>query len=64
MPIVNIAQITHIVHCTLSKMVNFRVQSGKFTPGRKIYTDGVSRVTDNYQVWVQIFGTLQAKKPK
>ena len=31
-------------------MVNFRVQSGKFTPGRKIYTDGVSRVTDNYQV--------------
>ena len=36
---------------TLTKMVNFRVQSGKFTPGRKIYTDGVSRVTDNYQVW-------------
>ena len=35
---------------TLTKMVNFRVQSGKFTPGRKIYTDGVSRVTDNYQV--------------
>ena len=31
-------------------MVNFRVQSGKFTPGRKIYTDGVTRVTDNYQV--------------
>ena len=28
-------------------MVSFRVQSEKFTPGRKIYT----RVTDNYEVW-------------
>ena len=28
----------------------FRVKSVKFTPARKIYTDGVSRVSDNYQV--------------
>ena len=25
--------------------------TGKFTLGRKIYTDGVTRVTDNYEVY-------------
>ena len=34
----------------LSKMVSFGVQSEKFTPGRKIYTDGVTCVTNNYEV--------------
>ena len=29
----------------------FRVKSEKFTPAKKIYTDAVSGVSDNYQVW-------------
>ena len=44
-------------------MVNFRVQSGKFTPGRKIYTDGVSRVTDNYQVCFPYEPSVQNEQP-
>ena len=33
-----------------SKLPFFALNMSKFTPARKIYTDGVSRVSDNYQV--------------
>ena len=36
-----------------SKLPIFRVKSVKIYTGQKIYTDGVSRVSDNYQVWVR-----------
>ena len=29
--------------------------NSKFTPARKIYTDGVGRIGDNYLVWVYLF---------
>ena len=32
----------------------FRVKSVKIYTGQKIYTDGVSRVSDNYQVWSMV----------
>ena len=45
-------------------MVNFRILSGKFTPGRKIYTDGVSRVSDNYQVCCGLESPISLAKVK
>ena len=43
-----------VCQITTQYSVNFCLLSGKFTPGRKIYTDAVLGVLDKYEVWSYI----------
>ena len=61
MPIFCVITAKYTVNCQI-----FALNLKKFTPARKIYTDGVGRVGDNYLVWSQVWlgGHLAILKPR